>query len=71
MEVYRWGYIIGGVAQLEERYVRNVEAAGSSPVTSTSITPDQITFLNFLHPSSYFLVPSSCPIVLVIMASKT
>ncbi len=28
-------YIAGGVAQLEERYVRNVEAAGSSPVTST------------------------------------
>ena len=27
----------GGVAQLVERYVRNVEVGGSSPLTSTSI----------------------------------
>src|SRR5204863_4577637 len=28
---------IGGVAQLVERYVRNVEVGGSSPLTSTEI----------------------------------
>ena len=27
--------LAGGVAQLAERYVRNVEAVGSSPITST------------------------------------
>ena len=27
--------LLGGVAQLAERYVRNVEAVGSNPITST------------------------------------
>jgi hypothetical protein len=27
--------LVGGVAQLAERYVRNVEAVGSNPITST------------------------------------
>ncbi len=29
----------GGVAQLVERYVRNVEVGGSSPLTSTDRCP--------------------------------
>ena len=33
----------GGVAQLVERYVRNVEAEGSSPFTSTRESPAQRT----------------------------
>src|SRR5260370_635877 len=32
---------LGGVAQLVERYVRNVEAEGSSPFASTSKVPGQ------------------------------
>ena len=32
--------LVGGVAQLAERYVRNVEAVGSNPITSTQ-SPDQ------------------------------
>jgi hypothetical protein len=31
----------GGVAQLVERYVRNVEVGGSSPLTSTAMFPGQ------------------------------
>ena len=31
----------GGVAQLVERYVRNVEVGGSSPLTSTAVSPGQ------------------------------
>jgi hypothetical protein len=31
--------LFGGVAQLVERYVRNVEAVGSNPITSTCRTP--------------------------------
>ena len=30
-----WVAVPGGVAQLVERYVRNVEVGGSSPLTST------------------------------------
>ena len=30
----------GGVAQLAERYVRNVEAVGSNPITSTNPQSD-------------------------------
>ena len=33
----------GGVAQLAERYVRNVEAVGSNPITSTKESPGQRT----------------------------
>jgi hypothetical protein len=33
----------GGVAQLAERYVRNVEAVGSNPITSTKECPGQRT----------------------------
>jgi hypothetical protein len=32
---------VGGVAQLAERYVRNVEAEGSNPFTSTNKSPGQ------------------------------
>jgi hypothetical protein len=32
----------GGVAQLVERYVRNVEAEGSSPFTSTRVTSQSL-----------------------------
>ena len=30
--------LLGGVAQLAERYVRNVEAVGSNPITSTRLS---------------------------------
>ena len=35
------GRFNGGVAQLVERYVRNVEVGGSSPLTSTRVLPGQ------------------------------
>ena len=45
----------GGVAQLVERYVRNVEVGGSSPLTST---PEVFTFR--WGPTSHFEPSSSC-----------
>ena len=38
----------GGVAQLVERHVRNVEVGGSSPLTSTEELPGQRVFAALL-----------------------
>ncbi len=44
------GFPPGGVAQLVERYVRNVEVGGSSPLTSTGKSPGQSGFLGCRRP---------------------
>ncbi len=44
----------GGVAQLVERYVRNVEVGGSSPLTSTDRCPSYRSLLSEL------LAPRRC-----------
>src|ERR1700691_2765464 len=50
----------GGVAQLVERYVRNVEVGGSSPLTSTAISPGHGECLPFRPRGKTCVVRDPC-----------